>query len=171
MNAMKVVIRRSARRRKTIQWRILGDEVFIYMPVGLPKAEEERLIEKIRKQAEEHKKRHRLLRQSHRALKRRAEMLNAKYFGGKLRINSIRYVNSQVHSFGSCSPNSGDIRLSHRLKDMPAWVRDYVIIHELAHLMEPNHSKRFWERVSKYRYAERARGFLIAREMEDNHPE
>jgi predicted metal-dependent hydrolase len=45
---------------------------------------------------------------------------------------------------------------------MPDWVRDYVLIHEMAHLIEPNHSKSFWDIVSRYELAERARGYLMA---------
>lgn len=45
---------------------------------------------------------------------------------------------------------------------MPSWVQDYIIIHELTHLMYPDHSKKFWETVNRYKYAERAKGYLIA---------
>ena len=62
---------------------------------------------------------------------------------------------------------TGDIRISRRLAAMPEWVLDYVLVHELSHLVHPNHSKEFWGLVNRYRYAERARGFLIARDMED----
>ena len=45
---------------------------------------------------------------------------------------------------------------------MPSWVQDYILIHELAHLICPDHSKEFWDLVDQYRYAERAKGYLLA---------
>ena len=68
---------------------------------------------------------------------------------------------------GSCTPNKGTIRVSHKLLDMPTWVLDYVIMHEMTHLVYPNHSKEFWVKVGEYKFTERARGFLMAKGMED----
>ena len=44
----------------------------------------------------------------------------------------------------------------------PRWVRDYVLIHEMAHLVEPYQSPSFWALVNRYPRTERARGFLMA---------
>jgi predicted metal-dependent hydrolase len=43
---------------------------------------------------------------------------------------------------------------------MPTWVIDYVLLHELAHLIEPNHDARFWGWVDRFPKAERAKGYL-----------
>ena len=55
-------------------------------------------------------------------------------------------VRDQRSRWGSCSP-SGRISLNWRLVQVPPPVRDYVLLHELTHLAEPNHSRRFWERL------------------------
>lgn len=93
-------------------------------------------------------------------LEKRTQLLNRRYFGGKLNIESIKYVTNQNTRHGSCTATDGTIRIAHSIAKMPVWVRDYVIIHELAHLVEPNHSKTFWELVNQYEYAERARGYI-----------
>ena len=79
-----------------------------------------------------------------------------------LTVNSIEYVTDQTSKFGCCDYRSCRIRISHRIGAMPEWVRDYVIIHEMAHLLEPNHGASFWNLVSRYKLAERARGYLMA---------
>ena len=75
------------------------------------------------------------------ALARRADALNQRYFDGKLRIASVRYVTNQQRRFGSCSVHTGRIRIADRVARLPTWVRDYVLLHELAHLVQPNHSR------------------------------
>ena len=63
--------------------------------------------------------------------------------------------------WGSCTPGDRTIRLSARLQGMPAWVVDYVLVHELAHLIEPGHDAAFWAWVDRYPQAERAKGYLL----------
>ncbi|MET1062604.1 MAG: M48 family metallopeptidase, partial [Aeromicrobium sp.] len=62
--------------------------------------------------------------------------------------------------WGSCSSGDRSIRLSHRLRGMPPYVVDYVLVHELAHLIEANHSRRFWALVDAFPHATQAKGFL-----------
>jgi predicted metal-dependent hydrolase len=73
---------------------------------------------------------------------------------------AVSWVTNQQQRWGSCTPSTGLIRLSHRLQPMPSWVVDYVLLHELAHLVEATHSERFWDLVSRYPAAEKAKGYL-----------
>ena len=50
--------------------------------------------------------------------------------------------------------------MSDKLRDMPSWVQDYVLLHELAHLLVPGHGADFWAWVQRYPRTERARGYL-----------
>lgn len=137
----------------------------LYLPTGLSSAEEQEWVERMRRRLEQSRERRRL--NSDEALQQRAAELNREYFGGELKIESIRFVTNQNHRFGSCTPSTRTIRISHRLAEMPTWVLDYVIVHELAHLLQPNHSARFWKLVNRYKLTERARGFLMAKGMEE----
>lgn len=68
----------------------------------------------------------------------------------------------QRSRWGSCTTTTRTIRISNRLAAYPPWVLDYVIVHELAHLVVPGHDARFHAIVDRYPLAERARGFLMA---------
>jgi predicted metal-dependent hydrolase len=68
----------------------------------------------------------------------------ANRFGLTVRKISVR---NQRRRWGSCS-RTGHICLNWRLVDMPGWVRDYVLIHELMHLKRMDHSRSFWKLVA-----------------------
>ena len=70
-------------------------------------------------------------------------------------------MTNQTVRWGSCTPGDRAIRLSERLQPLPGWVVDYVIVHELVHLLEPGHDDSFWAWVERYPRAERARGYLL----------
>ena len=55
-------------------------------------------------------------------------------------------VRNQRSRWGSCS-RDGNIALNWRLMQMPEDVCEYILVHELMHLREPNHSRRFWAHV------------------------
>jgi len=123
--------------------------------------EEKRWIQKMVKWRENKKQLNNSL------LLKRAKELNKIYFDDTLDF-SIKFVTNQKNRFGSCTFKNKSIRISDRLSKAPKWVQDYVIIHELAHIVHPNHSKKFLEIVNQYKYAERARGYLIAMGMMKN---
>jgi predicted metal-dependent hydrolase len=76
---------------------------------------------------------------------------------------SVRWVDNQTSRWGSCTPDDRTIRVSSQLAAWPAWVLDFVLVHELAHLAEPGHGEAFNALVARYPKAERATGFLIAK--------
>src|SRR5204863_8575132 len=93
-------------------------------------------------------------------LMERASALSRTWLEGRAHPASVRWVDNQRSRWGSCTPADRSIRLSTRLQEMPAWVIDYVLVHELAHLIEQGHGPRFWQLLEAYPRTERARGFL-----------
>jgi len=158
---LKVEIVRSARRRKTIEATREGNRVVVRMPATLTRAEQRKWVKEMIARLEQTEKVNRL--NEKRELERRARELHERYFHGRPALRSIRYVANQRDRYGSCTPDDRSIRLSHVIADYPDWVRDYVIVHELAHLRVPDHSPYFWQLVRRYPHAERARGYLIAK--------
>jgi predicted metal-dependent hydrolase len=156
---MEVIVKRSKRRKKTIQARIVDGKMEVLAPAALTDAALQDHITRLRNRLE-----HRVSPRDDSCLNARARYLNRKYFEGELEWTSIQYSARQERRRGSCSIVSRTIRISQRLSEMPQWVEDYVIVHELAHLLEPNHGKRFKALVRRYPLAERAIGFLIASE-------
>lgn len=154
-----VEIIRSDRRRKSVSARLVGGKLLVRAPAGMSDADLAPIIANLRQRLA---RRTRPVPQSDETLQVRAQELNQQYFNGRLHWRSMRYVTNQQKRFGSCTPATGTIRISHRLAAMPAWVRDYVIIHELAHLEQANHGPRFWALVNRYPLTERARGYLMA---------
>lgn len=160
----RVEVQRSTRRKKTISAEIVGDALIVSIPQRLSRAEEQEWVERMAARMSERKRRDRL--NDDGALARRAADLADRYLDG-IRPHDIEWVTNQKSRWGSCSPKERSIRLSIELTNYPTWVRDYVIVHELAHLVHADHSDGFWELVNRYPLTERARGFLIAKGMEE----
>ena len=66
------------------------------------------------------------------------------------------------HQWGSCTYTDGAIRIARRAAELPDWVLDYLIVHELAHLLESDHGPKYHELVNRYPLTERAKGYLLA---------
>jgi predicted metal-dependent hydrolase len=160
-----VEVRRSARRRRTVSAYRDGDKTIVLLPAGLSRTDEEQWVRRMldRLAAKEQRRR-----PNDDDLLDRARELSTRYLDGKADPESVRWVENQQHRWGSCTPDQGTIRLSARLRGMPAWVVDYVIMHELVHLLVPSHGPRFWTLVERYPKAERARGFLEGFSMAAN---
>jgi predicted metal-dependent hydrolase len=156
---MEIDVIRSKRRKKTVSARMVDGVLQIRAPAAMSDAE---LVPVIAKLQERLKRRAIAATLDDSVLERRAQALNRQYFDGALAWASIRWVTNQDKRAGSCTPAARTIRISHHVAKMPAFVRDYVLVHELAHLIEPNHSPRFWELVEQYPRTERARGYLMA---------
>jgi len=155
-------IKRSKRRRCTVEAKFVKDKLLIYLPASMNESDEKKWIGKMINWGERYKNRKEL--NNNNQLLERSKKLNKKYFNENLEF-SIKFVTNQRNRFGSCTIRTKSIRISDRLAKMPQWVQDYVIIHELAHILYPNHSNKFWEKVNQYKYAERARGYLMAMGM------
>ena len=159
---IEIVVKRSGRRKRTISWRIenrqAGVLVEMQVPAALTRAQETEWRERVAQQVRDRLKRQDKKRDGD--LFERAQGLNGRHFGGDLPLRTASWSDRQERRWGSCSPDVGAIRLSSRLRPLPDWVVDYVLVHELAHLAEPNHSAAFWKLVARYPLTERARGFL-----------
>jgi predicted metal-dependent hydrolase len=160
---MEIIIKRSPRRKKTIQARMVNGAMEVLAPSQISDAALSNHIKSLQARLEK-----RTSTRDDASLSARAEYLNRRYFGGELSWNSISYSSRQERMRGSCSFSEKTIRISMRLAKMPQWVEDYVIVHELAHLLAPNHGEKFKELVRRYPLAERAIGFLIATETNHN---
>jgi predicted metal-dependent hydrolase len=148
----------SDRRRRTVSARLVGGVVEVRVPAWMPSAERQRWAERMRARIERQVNR---ARPADDDLERRAAALNLRLFGGALSWTSIAYA-KQRRRWGSCSITTGTIRISSRAAELPGWVLDYLLVHELAHLEVARHGPRFWNLVNRYALTERARGYLMA---------
>lgn len=158
LSPLEVEVIRSSRRKKSAQARLVGSTVVVRVPARLAASEVDKMVEHFVSLYER---------------RRHADTLDLSARAASLARTydlpepvDIRWVSNQQHRWGSCTPANATIRLSNRLAGFPDWVVDYVIIHELAHLVEPNHSATFWRLMEQYPLTERARGYLLAKESD-----
>jgi len=156
----EVEVRRSARRRRTVTAYREHGRTVVLIPAAFSAAEERRWVDQMVAKLQTREERRRRNLASDDDLVARAHELSALYLEGRAVPASVRWVENQNRRWGSCTPADRTIRLSGRLRGMPEFVVDYVLVHELAHLLEPTHNERFWSLVHAHPRAERALGFL-----------
>jgi predicted metal-dependent hydrolase len=136
-----------------------GERVVVLIPAQFSGAEEREWVDKMVARLAARERRG----NTDEALYERAQQLAERFLGEFPHANepaSVRWVRNQNGRWGSCTPTDRSIRISDRIQTFPDWVVDYVILHELAHLVVANHNAQFWALVGRYPRSERARGYL-----------
>jgi len=155
--APRVEVRRTRRRVRTVTAYRDGDRTVVAIPARFSAAQERewvaRMLERLARQE-------RRRRPSDDQLMLRAAGLSERYLGGLARPTTVSWATNQGRRWGSCTPSDGSIRISTRVQGMPRWVIDYVLLHELAHLLHSGHGTPFWALLDSYPHTEKARGFL-----------
>jgi predicted metal-dependent hydrolase len=157
MDLPEVEVQRSPRRRRTISAHWSGAKIIVQVPERMSRAERAAAVQEMVE---------RLLRQQRRRrvtdgdLTELAARLSTEFLDGLAQPSSVTWSRSMTSRWGSCTPEDRTIRLSHRLSAMPRYVQEYVLVHELAHLIEIEHNEAFWGLVRRYPGAERAIGYL-----------
>ena len=142
-----VEIRTSTRRRKTIAAHWEGDRIVVVVPHRLPKRDRQAYADELVARLLASRARRR---PTDAALTARAAELSRRYLDGEAVPASVTWSSRQHARWGSCTPSDRTIRISDRLQDVPAWVLDTVLVHELAHLIHPEHSPEFHRLVDRH---------------------
>ncbi len=152
-----VDVRRSRRRLRTVTAYRENGRTVVLIPARFTPAQEHEWVTRMlaRLSAQDRRRR-----PGDADLAARAVELSRRYLGGLAQPASVAWATNQNTRWGSCTPADRTIRLSTRLQGMPAWVIDYVLLHELAHLIEQGHGPGFWRLLETYPRTERARGYL-----------
>ncbi|MGH9044246.1 MAG: M48 metallopeptidase family protein [Acidimicrobiales bacterium] len=152
----EIEIRTSTRRRRTSTAFWHRSRIVVVLPEHLRGAARDQTVDWLVAQVMAHRPG---VRASDADLFDRASFLAARYVPGA-KPSSVRWVTNQNSRWGSCNSSSREIRVSHRLRSVPGWVLDAVLIHELAHLVHPNHSEDFHRLSSSFSRQTDASKFL-----------
>ncbi len=158
--AFLVEVRRSSKRRKTIEAYRKGDTIIVAIPARMSKREEERVVaEMVSKLGKDD------LRLTSTELMARALELNSLYLGNKATPITVEWSSRMERIWGSCTIEERAIRLSNRLDDAPRYALDYILLHELVHLIVAGHGPDFKALLAGYPQLERAEGYLEGRQI------
>lgn len=153
--SLPVRVIRSPKRKKSSAARIVDGVIEVRIPAWMTSKQEDATVAELVAKIERKRAVNRAV-----DLMARGRKLAAVYDLPMAR--DIRWVTNQTTRWGSCSYEVGEIRISSRLAQVPNWVLDYVLLHELTHLVEAGHGPEFHRLMDRYPRGERAEGFLDA---------
>lgn len=156
----RVLVRRSARRRRTVSITRREGDLVVSMPASFGSRQERHWVRSMIEQLQRKELTRGPARSSDEDLMRLAHRLSDAHLGGRAHPASVSWSTRQQRRWGSCTSSTGEIRLSARLRPMPQHVLEYVLVHELTHLLVDDHSAEFWALVDNYPRTAHARGFL-----------
>jgi predicted metal-dependent hydrolase len=158
IDGVELSLRVTRKPVKNVNARLVGDELRVSAPPRIPDEELDRII---------HRLGSRLVRRD------RARTVNgeddalalARRVAGRFpqppEVAAASFSTNQNARWGSYSTGTRTIRLNAALRQMPAWVLEAVVAHELAHVFHPDHSDEFWRLLrSVCPETDRARAFL-----------
>lgn len=156
----EVVVVRSAKRRRSVGARITGNTITVTVPTWMSATEENDAVAEMVRRFERKTATSRI------DLNERAHDLASRHL---LPLpERIEWADNLTAVWGTCTPSTGHVKISTRLVGFPLFVLDYVIVHELAHLVVDAHDADFWHVVDRYPKAERAIGYLMAKGGDDD---
>ncbi len=152
-----VEVRRSTRRKRTVSAYQRDGVIVVQIPAQFTRAQEAeyvaRMVSRLQRRAQRR-------RPSDATLLARAQELNQRYLSGLATPASVRWVDNMTTRWASCTTSTREIRVSRKVESMPMWVQDYVLLHELAHIIVPGHNTDFWALVNRYPRTGTAKAFL-----------
>jgi len=151
-----VEVRYSQRRKRRASARLEDGRILVELPASIDRRTAEDLTRRL---VEGLLERRSGLTMGDAGLANRAAVLADRYVEG-VRPRSVTWSARQSSRWGSCSLPAGDIRLSDRLRPVPPWVIDAVLVHELAHLLVPDHGPAFQRLTTRYERSAQAAVFL-----------
>ena len=158
----QVRVIRSTRRKRSVGAQLVGNTITVTVPSWMSANETDKSVADMITHFERQRGTQRF------DLPARARRLARQY--DLPQVESIVWVSNMSARWGSCTASTSSIRLSDRMADFPDWVVDFVIVHELAHLVVPNHGPAFDALVARYPRSERAIGYLIAKSHAGDEP-